>query len=76
MPGASSGGEVPRGHVSITALMEAIRAQWDQMGEEERAFLIYCLQRLHMQRDESESQKKVPPADGRDSIAPCRTCGM
>jgi hypothetical protein len=58
MPGASSEGEGPRSHVSIRAVIETIRAQWDELGEEERAFLVYCLQRLRTQRDGSISQRE------------------
>jgi hypothetical protein len=33
----------------LAALADAIREQWQEMDREERALLVYCLQRLHHQ---------------------------
>jgi hypothetical protein len=55
-------GERTQARVPLTALMDALRAQWADMEDEERAFLVYCLRRLHPHLDASVPRQRVARA--------------
>jgi hypothetical protein len=38
----------------VDALLAALRERWQEMDEQERAFLLYCVQRLRQHISEAE----------------------
>ena len=58
-----SEGECTQERMSFSMVADAVRLQWDEMEGEERAFLIYCLQRLRHHLEASASEPRLPPSE-------------
>jgi hypothetical protein len=67
MPVPLSEGECTKERRPLSVVTDAVRVQWDEMEVEERAFLVYCLQRLNHYLHERQAWQAGEGARGHDA---------
>jgi hypothetical protein len=61
------GQEQEQADVHRAILRDAMHARWDDLADEERAFLVYCLRRLDVHRNASQPWQHAEDASERDT---------